>query len=178
MKIGIKITYDQTPERLLVNVLAKGTKKQVNLITGWLIAWTLVGAAVISQIGTAFNEDEKVFVGVFLVFWLYFEFKAYTALRWRKGGVEIIKVAGGRLSYSREIAGKGKVQTFDIKEIKKLHVIDYSGSAFQKSFYNAFWSIGAEMVAFEYYGKEIRMAMQVEENDAKQLVKVLKKAIG
>jgi hypothetical protein len=42
---------------------------------------------------------------------------------------------------------------------------------------NSYWMIGGEKLAFDYYGKEIKFALQIEESEAKALLKILKTEI-
>lgn len=176
--LGKKITYDQTPERLLINISGKVDKKYITLLAVWLALWTIAGIAVLSQIISQYTREDKLIMAVFLTFWVYFEYKIFHAYRWRQSGVEIIKIADGKLSYSREIAGKGKVQVFDVEHISKLKVVDYSDSPFQKAFYKDYWSLGGEMLAFTCYSREVRFGMQIEESEAKQLLKLLQKSLS
>lgn len=175
--LGSKITYDQTSEKLLINVSGKGTQQQVTLLTVWLALWTICGIAVISQILGEYKREDKLIMVVYLVFWLYFEYKVYYTLRWRKSGVEIIKIEGDKMTYSREVSGKGKVKSYAVNQVRNVTVIDYSDQPFQKSFYSAYWSLGGEALAFSYLGAEQRIGMQIEESSARQLKKMMDKAL-
>lgn len=175
--LGDKITYTQTPEKLLLNISGKGSKQQVTLLSIWLVLWTLCGIAVISQTIGQYTREEKLIMVVYLVFWLYFEYKIYHVLRWRKAGIEIIKIEGDKMTYSREISGKGKVRSFEAAQVRNLQPVDYSDQPFQKSFYSAYWSLGGEALSFTYLGVEVRFGMQVEEGHARQLKKLIDKTL-
>lgn len=175
--IGNKISYSQTAEKLLVNISGKGTQQQITLLTIWLALWTLGGIVVISQLFLDYPREEKMYLSIWLAFWLYFEWRVYYVLRWRKQGVEIVKIENGVLSYSREINGLGKVKTYQTEHIRNLQVDDFSDKQFQKVFYNSYWVTGGECIIFYFNGTEVRFGMQLAENDARQLKKVLDKAI-
>lgn len=175
--IGNKISYSQTAEKLLINISGKGTQQQITLLTIWLALWTLGGLVVISQLFMDYPREEKMYISIWLAFWLYFEWRVYYILRWRKAGVEIVKVEHGVLSYSREISGLGKVKTYNTNQIRSLQVDDFSDKQFQKVFYNSYWVTGGEAIIFYYNSTEVGLGMQLHENDARQLKKVLDKAI-
>lgn len=42
---------------------------------------------------------------------------------------------------------------------------------------SSYWVIAGERIAFDYYGKEIKLALQVDEEEAEGLYKLLKKKI-
>lgn len=177
-KLGSKITYEQTAERLLINVSGRGTAQQVLILMLWLGVWTISGIIVLSQLFGNYTGEEKIALSVWLGFWLYFEYRVYYIYRWRKGGLEILKVEGGKLSYSREVNGLGKVHVYDAQQVRNLKVIDYSDSPFQRSFYKSWFSVGGEMLSFSVNSTEHRVAMQIEESEAKQLAKMLDKELA
>lgn len=176
-RIGKKVSYEQTPEKLLINIDGRGTKKQVTIVMVWLALWTICGTIILVELFADYNRDQKIVLAVMLVFWLYFEYAVYYILRWRKAGIEILKIEGDKMTYSREINGIGKVQSFDARKVRNLKMVDYKDSDFQRSFYKSWYSIGGEMVSFSVDGREQRIAMQIEEADAKQLLKVIDKAL-
>lgn len=176
--IGKKIKYSQTADRLLINISGQLEKKYVLLLALWLTLWTIAGIIVSSQLFGDAPREQKLIMAIFMAFWLYFEYRIFYVLRWRQSGIEILKLVDGNLSYSREINGKGKVQTFEAAQVRDIKVVDYSDRPFEKAFYKDFWSLGLEMVSFYVNGREHRVAMQLDEADARQLVKLLQKSLG
>lgn len=175
--IGKKVSYVQTPEKLLININGRGTKKQVNLVILWLLLWTICGTILVVELFADYSGQQKIVLAVMVAFWLYFEYAVYYIYRWRKGGIEILKIQGDTMTYSREINGVGKVQTFDARQVRNLKMVDYEDSDFQRAYYKSWYSIGGEMVQFTINGREHRVAMQIEEDDAKKLLKLIDKAL-
>lgn len=175
--IGKKIAYEQSPEKLLVNINGRGTATQIKLVMLWLFLWTICGTVIVVELFANYSGEQKIVLAVMAAFWLYFEYAVYYIYRWRKGGIEILKIQGDTMTYSREINGVGKVQIFDASKVRNLKMVDYSDSDFQRSFYKSWYSIGGEMVSFTVDGRDHRIAMQIEEADAKQLLKFIDKAL-
>ena len=64
----------------------------------WIILFSLCGLAIVSQFFENYDAQTKVFFGVYVAFWLFFEFKVIYAYRWRKQGEEKIILENGQLS--------------------------------------------------------------------------------
>lgn len=170
-KLGSKITHTKTQSGgLLINVSGAINKSQLQILTIWFVLWTVCGLAVVaSLLFTPLSRDQRIFSIVYLAFWSYFEYKVYFALRWAKQGLEVIKIEDGKLSYSQEINRKGKVSTYEIEQIRNLRLVDLSGNPFQQAFYQSFWTVGGEALAFDYFGKEVRLGMKLDKTEASAL---------
>jgi hypothetical protein len=114
---------------------------------------------------------------VWLGFWAYFEFRIFKAFMWRKYGVEKVKLKENKFFYKRDVAGKGKIKVYEFDFIKDIRIVELKENSFADNMNNSYWMVGGEKLAFDYYGKEIKFAMQIEESEAKALMKVIKAEI-
>jgi len=110
-----------------------------------------------------------------LGFWAYFEYKIFHAYLWRKSGKEKIKIRDKKFLYKRDISGRGKIKSFETDFIKDLRMPEPKENSFSENLNNSYWVIGGEKLAFDYYGKEIKFGIQLEEADAKALLKLIMK---
>ena len=96
---------------------------------------------------------------------------------WRKFGMEKIKLRDNKLFYKRDVAGRGKIKVFEYDFIKDFRIIDKKENSFIEILNNSYWVVGGERLAFDYYGKEIKLALQVNDGEAEGLYKLLKQKI-
>ena len=81
----------------------------------WGGAWSLCGLIIIVSLFTyGFNSDEYIMVGVFLIFWGYFEAKVIHAIQWNKGGKELLEVKNGEFIYHKMIKERGFPNVLEI----------------------------------------------------------------
>ncbi len=171
--IGKRISIKRTEEGLSIVILSLADKLKNRLLLAWLVLWTLAGMIVFSQYFTFTDTNTRIAVIVWLGFWLYFEFKITNAWLWRRSGKEVIKLRENKLFYKRDVSGRGKIKTYSADFIKDLRILEHKES-FLESLNNSYWVIAGEKLAFDYYGKEIKLGLQLDDADAKALLKVLK----
>jgi hypothetical protein len=176
--IGNRISIKRTEKEISIIILALSEKKKNILLFAWLFVWTVSGFVVLAQYLMMTDKDAKVMLMVWLGFWAYFEYKSFIALMWRKFGVEKIKLRDNKLFYKKEIAGKGKIRVYEFDFIKELRIAEFKENSFADNMSSAYWVVGGEKLAFDYYGKEIKFAFQLNEQEAASLHKLIKKEIS
>ncbi len=175
--IGKRISIKRKEEEISIVVLSTVDKVKRTLLFCWFFLWSLCGVIVLTQSFLIHDEKTKVALIVWMGFWAYFEYKIFTAYMWRKFGVEKIKLRENKLFYKRDVAGRGKIKVFDYDFIKDLRIIEKNERSFLDSLSNSYWVVGGERIAFDYYGKEIKFALQIDSGEADELFKLLKKEI-
>jgi len=170
----ISIKKNENHELSIVILSSKDKIKNI-LLFAWFFAWTVSGIIVFTSYFSVTDQNTKIAIIVWLGFWAYFEFKAFKAFTWRKFGVERIKLKDGKLFYKRDVAGRGKIKVYDFNFIKDLKIIEPKESSFIENVNNSYWVIAGEKISFDYYGKEIKIGIQLEKADADELLKVIKK---
>jgi hypothetical protein len=159
-------------------ILSSIDKTKNRLLFAWLFAWTVSGIIVLTQYFVIIDQQTKIALIVWLGFWAYFEYKIFKAFMWRKFGVEKIKLQDGKLYYKRDVSGKGKIQIFEFDFIKNIRTIESKENSFLENINNSYWVIAGEKIAFDYYGKEIKIGIQLEKADADELLKVITKKMS
>jgi hypothetical protein len=150
---------------------------KLHLLLAWIFVWTLSGCIVIGNYFTLTNTNIKLVVIIWLGFWAYFEFRTVKAFVFKKYGKEKIWVKGSTFNYWRDVAGRGKKLEFETDLIKDLQLIEKNKKDFFQFMNDSFWVVGTESIVFTYGAKTYRMGVQLEEADAKELLKQIKHAI-
>ncbi len=163
----------RSADELSVVVLSEVENRKSTLLLLWLIAWTLGGIVVFWEYLQLTDESKKIGFIVWLVFWFYFEYTISKAYMWRRNGKEKIKIRDGKLSIKREVNKRGKVNFYELDFIKELRVVEEK-SKLMLSLNNSYWAVVGETIAFDYYGKMISFGLQLNEDDSKDLYKLLK----
>lgn len=114
---------------------------------------------------------------VWLGFWAYFEFRIGKAFLFKKYGKEKIWIKQGKLNYLKDIAGRGKKLEFDIDLIKDLQLIEKNKRDFFQFMNESFWVMGGESISFNYGAKAYRLGLQLNQEDANQLLRQLRQAL-
>ena len=113
-----------------------------------------------------------------LVFWAYFEIKIAKVFLWRKSGFEHIEFNEDLFSIKKNLKGYGKIQKFDIREIKVFMGIIQSQKNFFAFMDQSFWVIGGERIYFTYKNKDIIFGKQIDIKEEKALLMVLNGALN
>jgi hypothetical protein len=156
-------------------ILPTDDKKKTNLLFIWLMAWSVSGVIVIANYFMLTQEKAKMFVIVWLAFWAYFEYKIVKVYMWKRFGKEKIWTKNGKLLYQQDINGKGKINEFDLNLISEINLIEINPGSIADTFSQTFWVKGGERIEFSCQGKITRFGMQLDDNDAKKIITVLKK---
>jgi hypothetical protein len=170
-RISIKRSENNTTSIVILSTADK-LKKIALLI--WFFLWTVSGIIIFSQYFVMPDKQTKVAIIVWLGFWGYFEYKIFKAVMWRSYGMEKIKLQERKLFYKRAVGGKGKVNVYDFDFIKDIRVAEIKENSFMENLNNSYWVIAGEKIIFDYYGKEIKLGLQLEEADSKALLKLIK----
>jgi len=175
--IGKRISMRRSENELSIVILSSVDKLKNRLLILWLLLWSISGLIVLSQYFVMPDPDTKTAIIVWMGFWAYFEYKIFQAYLWRKSGKEKIKIQEKKLLYKRDVSGRGKIRFFETDFIKDLRLIEPKENSFFESLNNSYWVIAGEKLAFDYYGNEVKFGLQLEEVDAKALIKVMIKEI-
>ena len=172
--IGKRISIKRSENELSIVILSLINKVKNRFLFLWFILWSISGLIVLSQYFIMPDPNTKTAIIVWMGFWAYFEYKIFHAYLWRKSGKEKIKINDKKLLYKRDVLGRGKIKMYDIDIIKNLRLIEPKEDSFIENLNNSYWVIGGEKLAFDYYGREIKFGLQLDETDAKALLKLMK----
>ena len=174
--IGKRISIKRDEKGVSIVILSTVDKVKKILLFIWFFLWTLSGVIVFSQYFITHDQQTRVAFIVWLGFWAYFEYQIFKAVMWRIFGVEKIKLREWKLFYKKDVSGKCKIKNYEFDFIKDLRVVEQKDNFFE-NLNNSYWVIAGEKLAFDYYGKEIKFGIQLDEADAKALFKVIKNRI-
>ena len=138
----------------------------------WLAGWTVGGFFAIIRILSNLN----LFDAFFLIFWLLAEIFVLYAWLWNVCGKEIIKSVGNRIIIKNDIFGFGFANQYQISKISKLRASGFYGFADKFNFSR--WNISGGTITFDYEGKSIRFGLLLDEEEAKEAVRILKKKLN
>ena len=169
-----RISVSEKPQATSIIITPERVEAKQTLLFTWLVFWTIGGIIVFSQLFYDYNKDTKLFLLVWLFFWAYFEYVMVGAYFWRKYGFERIIIKNGKLNYKKDIKGRGKTKNFDIEFVRNIEMIDHSDSSFFKNLSRSYWVVGGETIKFDYHSKTISIGMQLEQEEAGKLMKLIK----
>lgn len=175
--IGKRISIKKKEDEISIVILSTADKFKKNLLFIAFFLWSLSGMIVFLQYFYITDQQTRVALIVWLGFWAYFEYRIFKAYMWRSSGIEKLKLRNGKFYYKREVAKRGKIKVFEYDFMKDLRLIEPKENSFFESLDNSYWVVAGEKLAFDYYGKEIKFGLQLDETDAKTLFKFLQKEI-
>lgn len=169
-----RIEVSDQKEQLTIHISGKIPQSQFMMLTAWLLAWTICGIFVISQLFSDLPQETKSFMLVWLGFWVYFEYKIGTAWLWRKFGKEILNLKKGESTLEYENKIGGKVFSFETSGIRDLELLESKKGVFIKNYYDSFWVVGGESISFIISGKIRMFGRQLNPKDAEKLLLLIK----
>lgn len=177
--ISERISYHRHDEYTTILISTKVEKWKEGLLLAWLISWALVGVSIIyvlisgnylENLATETPQNQlKLFLVLFLVFWAYYLYKIIRVYIWRKKGVEYFKLEKNSLVLKKAFGKIGKANQYLYENMGEIKLIESSPRSFANVMQGAFWDIGNESVQFEYYGKQILFGTQLDANEANKL---------
>ncbi len=177
-KIGERISYKDHGDFFTIIISTKIDKWKENSMLVWLVAWTFCGVIFMYNLfNDSLNGDERLFIMIFLIFWMYFEIKILRAYLWRRFGIEYIKIDEDRFSIKKSIKGYGKATEVFTSNVKKFSPIELKEKSFSKVFNDTFWMIGKGIIHIESKDIDMYLGIQLEFEDASKLSKELTKMI-
>jgi hypothetical protein len=169
-----KVFFSESANSGLIEIRAQIPKWQETLLFIWVLAWTFCGLVVIVNFFGEYTREEKLMMLVYILFWIYFEYKAVYAFLWKKWGKEFIKIDEEGIRYKRDINSYGKSSKYFKENIKKFSAIDVKEKSFISSYYQSFWMVGNESIQFEHLGKKVGIALGCDNKQRDEVLKFLK----
>lgn len=148
------------------------------LMGAWFAMWMVIGGTMIWAFNTLkLNQQEKLIIVIFLLFWFYYAIRVGRALFWLMWGKELIKIDRDGLIIKRSIKGYGKSHTYFLENIQKMRVQQPKETSLQAAWENSPWIQNGERIEFDYIGKTIRFGKKLNEKDSKLLFNLVTKKI-
>ncbi|MGZ5221674.1 MAG: hypothetical protein ACXWC7_16415 [Chitinophagaceae bacterium] len=167
--IGDRISILKKEDLLSIVILPVTDKKKQGLMFLWLFAWTVCGLIVMVNYPNVKDQNAKLFIIVYLSFWIYYEVKIARAFSWKKFGKEKIWIQHGTLHYQKEIGKKGKIKEYDLQLVNDLKTVDVNEGNFFDFINQSFWVKGGERLELSCQAKTVRFGMQLTDKEAKSI---------
>ena len=184
--IGDRISTEDHSDYTTIIIFPKLQRWKEWLLTLWVVGFTFIGAVmiyllmggiytlnVVSDNVENIYDQQLVYLIVFLGFWAYFEFKTVKALLWYKFGKELIRIDRDALSIKRSILSYGKSHRYFFENIKNFHQPKNDDTNFAQFFENAYWSLGTDALAFDYFTKGKSFGRKLDEKTARLLMRYM-----
>jgi len=170
-----RITVSKNDAKLKIVIKAFLDKKKQQMLLIWILLFSVCGIAIIAQFFENYDTGTKVFFGVYVAFWIYFEFKVVYAFRWRRQGVEIIMIENSKLTLTKSIGKRGVTQQYELKEIKKIDFFEDSNGGFVKSMNTSYWNINKYHIALTLENSIVPFGIDLTNKEAKNIINELRK---
>jgi len=169
-----RIEIVKNDQKLEIVVKAFYEVKKQKMLLVWILLFTLCGVVILTQFFEDYDAGTKVFFGVYVAFWLFFEFKVIYAYRWRKFGEERMIIENDELLLSKSIGTKGITQRFKLSDIKKMDFLKNSNSSFIKSMNTSYWNINKYHLVLTLENSIVPFAIDLENKDAQKILNELR----
>ncbi len=169
-KIGNRVSFEKHEDFFTIIISSKIEKWKENAMLIWLICWSFCGAAFLYYLFSGdVSSQEKIILGVLVVFWVYLEIRIFKAYMWRVSGVEYIKIDTDRFTHKKSIKGYGKAHYLNSSQINKISPIVLKDNSINKVFNDSFWLIGNGVIYVESSLNSLYVGVQLDSADAKKL---------
>lgn len=175
--IGNRINYSKEGETFNIEIYPEQDKNKLVMLKLWVLAWSICGIVVITQLFADYSGSEKTILIIYLALWGYFLIKTSAALRWNIKGKEVIRINNESLTYTQLTGKRGIPKTYSTSDIKNLKYVEDSKSGFLNSINQSFWMIGGEVIQYEVNDSVKRFGFKLNKNDSIQLIKIINKFI-
>jgi len=183
--IGERISTFIEKDYTSIIVYPKRTRWKEAILFAWVIAFSIVGFYMIylliggglEQIDNTGLEGEpgeilrnqKIYLGVFVGFWIYFEYKVVKGLLWLTLGKELIKISKDSVILKNSIVSYGKSNSYFFENIKGFGLVQHEKLSFGFDYENAFWRKGTASLVFDHRAKEVTFGRKLDEKESRLL---------
>ncbi|MES2680089.1 MAG: hypothetical protein V4635_09405 [Bacteroidota bacterium] len=165
--IGKRISILKKDKLLSIVILPTDDNRKLVLLFLWLMAWTVCGLIVLVNYFRMSDANSKLFIIIYLAFWVYFEVSILRAFVWKKFGREKLWIQDNVLRYQREVNKKGKIREFNLDLISRFRIVDLSKTKLADTINQSFWVKGGERLEFDSQSQLIRLGMQLSDEEAR-----------
>ncbi len=173
-----RISFNEDNQKVTFVIYPENKGWIKSLMGAWFAMWIAIGVT-ISWVLLTFKmtENERIFLYVFMAFWLYYALKVGRSLFWTLWGLELIKINETSFTYKKSIKNYGKATPYYLENIKKIRTFQPKDRSLQSVWEASPWVRGGERLEFDYMGKVIRFGRKLEEKEQKLFFNLLTKKI-
>lgn len=168
--VSERVSILKEDDLLSIVVLPDSNKKKLFLLFLWLLAWSVCGIIVFFNYFKLTESNAKLFVIVYLSFWLYFEYRIIRVFMWKRAGREKLWIKSGILYYQREVNGRGKINEYHLELIGKMKLLELNTASFSDFINQSFWIKGGERLEMPVQSRFLRVGMQLTDQEALSII--------
>ncbi len=181
-ELSYRTSFLDSEERWSLVILGKETGNRPMLRYAWLVAWLVIGVAVVMEadrLGS--DEDIRMILMVFMAFWAYYLFKIIRAVRWHQVGKEMLMMKGDLLLHKNSYGEIGRTREYDLSMVRAMSMRQPT-EGFASLFEDSFWSNGIGSVELPIAAHSLLIGKRLSEKESEQVIakfnKELKKRAG
>lgn len=182
--IGERTSFVDDKNKTTIIITPENVGWQKALLGAWFSMWLTIGGVMIwayfnLQLGRnqQENDQQKLIIIIFLVFWTYYAFRVGRQFFWLLWGKEYIKINETSLIIKNGIRDYGKASEYFLENINKIRIQQPKENSIQIVWESSPWIRGGERIEFDYLGKVIRLGRKLNEKDTKLLFQLITKRI-
>ncbi len=173
-----RVSVERSNASISVVISARPSRSKETVLVIWTLAWLLCGAYIIhARSELAAGDPLRQYLLAFLAFWAYFLLKIGRATLWRLKGFELWRIKEGTLTVKDSLFGYGRATDYFVDNIRKLGMIDIDPRSWKGQWNDSVWVIGGERLGFEHLGRKVVFGKGLTEEEARQLIVILKDAL-
>jgi hypothetical protein len=139
----------------------------------WIAGWTLGGLVALRRLIHGYGD--QIFLVIWLGVWLVGEVLATSEWLWTVFGYEVLNIRGGYVRVRRTLFERGfREKSFLLHDLSNLRAAGDFGSKFPPGHIHGVWSFTGGNVAVDHGTETHRFGVDLEEQDARELVEALK----
>lgn len=175
--IGNKISVQESKEKLSVVISGVGERWEKAVLSIWTFLWLGIGVYFILELLASDDRNFKLFLIVFLSFWVFYMSKAIQILFWRLFGYNSLIVLEDKLIVRNFNWLRSIEKSYFVQNIERVEVLELKDKSLNRAYYSGFWVKGLNMISFTHKGKKVNTAPQISSLEAQNIAHKLDKRI-
>src|SRR5574337_1959288 len=165
-----RISILEQENSLSIVIFSYRNNFKTTLMAVWVILFTLCGILAIKEFRMVTAHDKKIFWLVFTSFWIYFELVMLKAFLWRLKKKKKIILTKDIIKIQRYITGLEPYKEYRCEQAINWRRTTFAPGSMVNVYENAYWYVGGESITFDYFGSEVKIAVQLPENETSELL--------
>ena len=174
-KIGKRISFAEDKRSLDLIIEQKTNPINAILIGIWCLSMGFVTIVFLYYFMNPDKNMEAWGFGIIGGLAMYFFYRSAKVLTWRLIGKEIIHLNEDKFTLRNSFGILGRTYTLQPEKISRLELLPYDYTKFMQFLDRSSYVIGGDAIELSHAGKTYRFAKQVEEKDAKLMLRLIDK---
>jgi hypothetical protein len=176
--MGNRHTTELTTEGHRISIASKKNWSMLLILPLWLAGWTFGGFMALKVILHPKPETPVLFFCIWMVGWAAGEAWALYMFLWTAFGKEVVTAGDGNLVLRKDILGYGRSRVFPISQVQNLRASGLFGSLQGWSGMMRLYGFSGGVIAFDVQNATQRFGIQLDENEAQEIIEELRSHLG